>query len=544
MNGQGLERHQQLAAVSLQSPAFDLTAKHLALGELRSICRSDPTSLFPETVGVLGQVLQNADLARHTQAYFLYKEAAGCLYQLATRLCHCSLGRLALTALTEGLSTRGPSQRAAAESLGSMPISIRGPSVPRPPVAATPVLPLDSAVAEIGFRTWGRPQWIGRSMVFRLECERRVLVFKTTPSRSGREALIREISWLDYLGGQADSFPVRFEIPEPVRIGSSPVFLLKDFPVQARQTADTSPGVYAVAFLAHPDYFTYPNNSGNHKPLDDLGATKAMFRNAFLLGHLSAAGIVHEAPIPLFHNRVQRHRREDHGRYQWHRAGRLDRWLSSCAFPNLGLTGIRDFEHLLSFSGPSRGLYTHLGTHFLSLLLVAGSYFRNKDKARVGLDGAGGPADARELFDAPLLHHMVEGIFHHYYHGFVGQPFHAILPFDPERLVLRMIEEMGRDQHMEEVLRAADQLEMSEAQFRELLHTHSFNRAETAVLKRGMGDIVLHTGPHLGGFNQGISMPELIEAVGAMSALCIQGRFGMENTGARGIPDGPVPDLH
>jgi hypothetical protein len=542
MNGQGLERHQQLAAISLQSPEFDLTAKYLALAELRSICRSDPTSLCPETIGVLGQLLQKADLTRHTRAYFLYKEAAGCLHQLATRLFHCSLGRLALDALNKGLCTGGPSQRAAAESLGSMPVSIRGPSVPQTSVPATPVLSLDSALAEIGSRQWSRPQWIGRSVVFRLERERRFLVLKTTLSGSGREALIREISWLAYLGGQAP-FPVRFEIPEPVRMGRSPLFLLKDIPVPARRTVDTCSEVYAVAFLAHPGYFTYPNNSGNHDPLDNLGAAEALFRNAFLLGHLSAAGIVHLAPIPLFHNRVQRDRREDHGRYQWERAGRLDRWLNSCAFPNLGLTGVRDFEHLLSFSGTSREMYTHLGTHFLALLLVAGSYFRNKDKTRVGLDAAGEPVDARDLFDAPLLHHMVEGIFHHYYLGFVGEPFHGIMPFDPERLVLRMIEEMGRDQHMEEVLRAADQVEMSEPQFREVLRRHSLDQAETAVLKRGTGDIVLHTGPHLGGFNQGISLPELIEAVGAMSALCIQGRFGKENTGASGIPAEAIPDL-
>ena len=44
-------------------------------------------------------------------------------------------------------------------------------------------------------------------------------------------------------------------------------------------------------------------------------------------------------PIPLFHNRTQRLRRDDQGRYQWFRAGRLDQWLDSCAFPNLGLSG-------------------------------------------------------------------------------------------------------------------------------------------------------------------------------------------------------------
>jgi hypothetical protein len=35
----------------------------------------------------------------------------------------------------------------------------------------------------------------------------------------------------------------------------------------------------------------------------------------------------------------------------------------------------------------------------------------------------------------------------------------------------------------------------------------------------------VHTGPHLGAFNNRISLPELTELVAAGAALCIAGRF-------------------
>lgn len=530
MNRHDLERHQQLAARALQGRSYDLTAKYMAVCDLRSIIQSDPQAIVPKTVKTLGQLLQDSELTRHTRAYFLFKEAAGCLNQLATGMPHETLGWLARSALTHGLATSGPSQRAAAESLGSMPVSVQGPPIPKPPAPDIPRLPMGAVLGKIGRRPSGSPQWIGRSLVFGVNDDGLLLVFKTAPSHLEPIALIRETAWLDYFRSYSSSFPVRFDIPAPVSVCGSPVVLLEEVPLPAPRMPKPCSPVYAAPFLAHPDYFTYPNNSGNHRPLDDPDAVEAMFRNAFLLGHLSGMGIVHEAPIPLFHNRVQRHRREDHGRYQWHRAGRLDRWLESSTFPNVGLTGVRDFEHFVSFCGPSRELCVHVGTHLLSLLLVAGSYFRNKDKTRVGLDADGNPVDARDLFAPPLLQNLVEAIFHHYYLGFVGDPFHGTLPFDLETLVHRMIQEMGRDQHMEEVLRVADQERMSELEFNEFLKRHGFTESDALSAKRGIRDIVLQTGPHLGGFNQGISLPELIEAVGSMSALCILGRFGKENT--------------
>ena len=250
-----------------------------------------------------------------------------------------------------------------------------------------------------------------------------------------------------------------------------------------------------------------------------------IFRNAWLLGKLTSLGIVHSAPIPLFHNRVQRHRRRDHGFYEWPRAGRLDGWLASCFYSKMGVTGIRDFEHLIGFKGLSRRLYIHMGAHFLSLLLVAGSYFRNKDRTRIGLDTQGRPVDARNLFDKPFLNKLIQGIFLSYYHGFVGTEFFGEIPLNPEALGSRMIDEMGVDRHMEEILRVADQREMTNGTFRNFLESKGYSHQEIKTFKKGAEDITIQSGPHLGGFNERISLPELIESVASMSALCIAGRY-------------------
>jgi hypothetical protein len=42
---------------------------------------------------------------------------------------------------------------------------------------------------------------------------------------------------------------------------------------------------------------------------------------------------------------------------------------------------------------------------------------------------------------------------------------------------------------------------------------------------QGQADLILQTGPHLGGFNQAISLPELIRSTGAAAADCVARRF-------------------
>jgi hypothetical protein len=255
-------------------------------------------------------------------------------------------------------------------------------------------------------------------------------------------------------------------------------------------------------------------------------------RNARLLGHLSASGIVHTAPIPLFHNRVQSERRNDNGLYEWPRGGRLDQWLNSCRFPNIGKSGIRDFEHFISFNGSSRKLYELIGTHVFSLILIAGSYFRSHDDCRTGFDAKGNPVDVRNCFDEPLFNKTVKQIFTNYYKGFTGKSFTGTFPMDIDRFIIRLIDEMGVDRHMEEILRIAEQKTMSETDFFEFLSVRGFKAEQINQMEKGKEDITIFTGPHLGGFNQPISIPELIEFTAAAAALCISDRYCIEKSTA------------
>ena len=88
-----------------------------------------------------------------------------------------------------------------------------------------------------------------------------------------------------------------------------------------------------------------------------------------------------------------------------------------------------------------------------------------------------------------------------------------------------MIEEMGVDRYMEEILRVPDQNDMTDTEFKRFFEDAGYSTDQIKELKKGESDIVMHTGPHLGGFNRQISLPELIESVAAMSALCIAGKY-------------------
>ncbi|MBW2168351.1 MAG: hypothetical protein JRG69_03655, partial [Deltaproteobacteria bacterium] len=99
------------------------------------------------------------------------------------------------------------------------------------------------------------------------------------------------------------------------------------------------------------------------------------------------------------------------------------------------------------------------------------------------------------------------------------------IPVGLDELTIRMIEEMGVDRHMEEMLRVADQKDMTDKEFRDFLREKGYSNNQTKTIKKDIEDIAIFSGPHLGEFNHRISLPELIESVGTMSALCIVGRY-------------------
>jgi hypothetical protein len=294
----------------------------------------------------------------------------------------------------------------------------------------------------------------------------------------------------------------------------------------------------AIAFEIQSDYFTYVNGPREDTGLDEGDLCRVLGDCACQLGHLTSRGIVHLAPIPLFHNRVQTQRRADGGLYQWPRGGRLDRWLYSCQYPNLGLTGVRDFEHFVSWSGKTAQLYEHIGTHLLSLVLVAGSTFRNQKPGHFGRNPDGTPVDARDLFTQSGFRELIETVVHRYYAGFVGHSTDeaALAMLDLEGLSHRLVDELGMDRYMEEVVRVVDQQQMSDEEFMEFLVGRGLSEEQAANMQRGVEDITLLTGPHLGRFNDRISTPELIHCVSAVSALCVADRFLMERFSTHSDP--------
>jgi hypothetical protein len=520
------EREKALFQDQVQEKTCDFSTRYLAVYHLQCIAENHPGMITSETIAALQGLLRDPESSRQRSGFFLCRLAADALASIIVYSDGQTMAHLAFSALKDVLgTTTGHSHRVSAEALGALPISIHGPELTDVVTNGIPCIRWKKMLDKEGLRLSSSATFFGRSLVARLDQRDRLLVIKFALAHDSPDALLREALWIEHLRTGSYTFPCRFDIPVAIKIDGSYVFRLKDIRVKSFGDLELHPKCYAVAFIADKDYFTYPGDSKATAPSTDRKFSQVMFRNAWLLGRLSSLGIIHSAPIPLFHNRVQRGRRRDNGLYEWFRAGRLDRWLDSCSYPNIGLTGIRDFEHLISFNGHSRELYRHIGRHMLSLLLVAGSYFRNKNRSRVGLDEHGRPVDARDLFDKPVLKDTILGVFLSYYEGFVQREFKGEMPLDLDRLAARMIDEMGVDRHMEEILRIADQKEMTDEQFRRFLKERGRSDETIGGLKKGIRDIVVLTGPHLGAFNQRISLPELVESVETMAALCITGRW-------------------
>jgi hypothetical protein len=522
-----LEQERILTEKTLTDKAYDFTAKFLAVNYLQSLTESHPDVINTDTIAVLEQLLIDYEFRHQTQAYFMYKEVANTLCSI---IVHSeTLAGHAFNSLKSLLGmTNGHPHRATAEALGSLPFSIHGPEVKETAREDVPCVTWQELIAETGLAITYSPVFIGRSMVAAVQPKGKLFVVKLVRSDESLDSLTREALWMGYLSDKSHCFPIRFNIPKAISVRGSHAFRLSAIPVSVPDGLGLHKENHAICFVADDDYFSYPNDVREEKRLANAEFGEVILRNAWILGKLTSLGIVHAAPIPLFHNRVQRNRRRDGGLYEWPRAGRLDRWLDSCLYPNVGLTGVRDFEHLESFSGKSKNLYRHIGSHMLSLLLIAGSYFRNKDRTRVGFDKDGSPVDARDLFDREFLKDLIKEIFKNYYHGFAGDEFEGDLPTDLETFSSRMIDEMGVDRHMEEILRAADQNEMTDEEFKTFLEKRGFSSEKIASLQKGEQDIVIYSGPHLGEFNNRISLPEMIELVGTMSSLCIAGRYCMK----------------
>jgi hypothetical protein len=409
---------------------------------------------------------------------------------------------------------------AASEALGTLPLELQPPSAPQADQASPlPSTTWEELLRSIRFTPGGSPSWSGRSLI--AENGGRLLVLKCARLGEDAQGLLREALWMQRLG--TFSFPAEFEIPVPIRSRDSLLFNVAG-PLPSPRPEGLDPCGLAMAYTVSRDYFAYPNDDRPGRLLTADEFLEVLRRNALLMGRLSAMGLVHTAPVPLFHNRTQQGRRDDNGVYLWQRMGRLDRWLDSCRYPNFGRSGLRDFEHFEPVRGSGLELFRALGQQVLSLFLVTGSYFRCKRPELRGVHGDGTPVDARSLFDPELLQEAVRQIVLGLHEGFVGEPLDMPLP-SLSRVVERMIEEMGVDRHMSETLRVRDQQLMSRAAFEEALLKGGTSAEEARTMAQGKKDIALKTGPHLGEFNGPISIPELIEFTASICGCLVASRF-------------------
>lgn len=514
-------RHVQQA---LAADHLDVSATYLAVGQLHELFRSNPELARRSSLESIGNFLVAGAFESQTQSLFLYREAARALAAVLSGSRKPAAGLAAYAALTRVLrSGTGSCRQAAAEAMGSLPVAVAGPRPALPVPMASEPLDWEQLLGIFRLGPCATASVMGRSLVFPAGRSDRVVVVKTAWGSEGRCLLANEVAWMRHLARNNYTGRRRFDIPEPLAVADRYLFeLAGPSPVTG---GNGSTPCWACVFRVHADYFSYLNDHRPGRRPDPMRFRQDFARNAWLLGKLAGVGIVHSAPIPLFHNRVQRQRRNDGGLYDWSRAGRLDRWLHSTWYPNLGRSGIRDFEHFTIVGSGSRELYRSVGAHLLSCLLLAGSYFRSTEPMKIGFDPNGEPVDCRSNFDRDFLQELLDTLFLHYHKGFVGHAFTGPLPFDRARLAGRMIEKMGRDRHMEEILRPFDQQQMSRPEFLDFLLERGMSEEQANGLKRGAGDITLLTGPHLGGFNQRISVPELIEFVTVASALCIGGKY-------------------
>ena len=506
---------------------LDFSATYMTVRHLTEQIRSFPGSMTDQTARALESVLESTRFDTQKQVLFLFREAARALAALADNAPP-GEGLPILPRLMDILEKSSHARhRAVAETLSSMPLGLRGPvNSPRPEDAFREI-PFESLLALMEVREPDRLQWKGRSLA--------------GPARNGRLAVVKfirrdedpfpvtlETGWMTYLADPGRDWGARCDIPVPVRIGATSLFKVTGCPGDLFRIPDLHPERFAIAFTAPEDYYRYPNGDPESRCIPGPELREMMERNAWLLGRSVSWGIVHTAPVPLFHNRVQQGRREDGGLYQWQRGGRLDRWLESCRHPNFAGSGLRDFEHF----EPVRSLKDlghHIGSHLLSLVLVTGSYFRNQEPGLKGSAPDGSPLDTRHLFDRSLFRDIIARAMNAYFRGFTGTEPREGLLAPSARLMDSLVDHMGVDLHMEEVLRIEDQNRMDPAAFRNFLTSRGFSAEDAAGRTKGESEITLRTGPHLGGFNQRISVPELIDYIFSCSALCISGRYIVEN---------------
>jgi hypothetical protein len=357
-----MSTRQTQACKTLDQAGIDFTATFYAAYELGAMASRDSMAISPRAIEALKSLLLGKVFHRQRQRLFLYREAAGALVTIIRwgpehPLAETALKALALSCAMAGIRPieRLPKHWAAFRSISGDRLCSHCNVTTRPERTGATWYRSCQGKGSCSYSALAAASW-------RDAGKHRVMVVKLARSASDRRALLQEVLWMRYL--QTVSFPAAttFDVPQPREVKGAPLFRLTQFPAGLPKLRASGQRPLAVCFTASKSYFHYPNPADPGRLPAPQDFLEVMGNSALLLGSLAGCGIIHAAPIPLFHNRVQQHRRRDGGAYEWFRAGRLDRWLDSCAYPNFGTSGLRDFEHFESVSGGQGQLYRYMGT--------------------------------------------------------------------------------------------------------------------------------------------------------------------------------------
>ncbi|WP_421900308.1 SidJ-related pseudokinase [Maridesulfovibrio sp.] len=506
------------------TPEREFSAAYMDVRNLRSLLQKEPECADNEIVHAIWDILMEQRYSSQRMSQLLYRECAKAMAAIGHGCPDCAVSQSALQLQVQAASTcKKYASIEASGGLGVLPFEISLPDAPEPFSGFAPSVKWEVLLKNA--KVVGEPVFSGRSAVMEAEGEQRIFAIKILRKGEEPEGLHLEGRWMERLCKGSGTDGVRFDCPQPYTIAGHVVFKLEGLPLGAVDAPENlHEELYAMAYHAHSDYFIYPNDDRDDKRCSAEEMLEIMGRNSFLLGELAGRGIVHDAPIPLFHNRVQATRRTDEGVYEWRRFGRLDRWLDSCRYPNFGRSGLRDFEHLQVMKPGRDPFYWAIGSHFMSILLVLGSWFRAQEPELCGLDVNEEPIDARHLFDTDFFEQAVKCCFDKYYHGFTGKEFHNEIDLHIPELVQDMINEMGVDRHMFEFMRVVDQELLEDDEFRKYLIKCGMESDKAYSIEKNKEDIPLTTGPHLGDFNSTISLPEIIEWSAMAAGCCIASR--------------------
>ncbi len=511
--------------MQLLNQTLDFSAAYMAVQYLVIHMDSSPDSITNQTLDALIVLIKSNRFDSQKQRFFLYVEAASALVHMAQKTWVPVTKRIIPQLQKILVSSNDKRQRAVSQALVKLPVRLKSEPAFSVFIPTPLKISLDGLLSNFMNVDPLSIKWQGRSLTFRTG-DKEMGIIKFSKNKANTAELINEILWMDFLKKHPPCQVTNFYIPCPVRVENQYLFEILDTQGILFKNTQFACQPIAIAYRAQAHYFEYPNEDISEKKFSNRQIKDIFFKNAHLLGNLTSKGIIHTALIPLFHNRVQQGRRNDNGAYLWEHGGRLDQWLDSCRYPNFASSGLRDFEHLIKM-GDSKSLGHYIGEHILSFVLVIGSYFRNKAPSKRGKKGSHPPCDTRDLFDKTLFCELIKGVIERYYLAITGKRPDIILFNGLSELIDSLIEKMGMDDNMEEILRVQDQQSMSETQFAQFLMERGIEN--TKEYPQGKQDIILMTGPHLGGFSQPISIPALIEFLFCLSSLCVSDRFLVEN---------------